>query len=318
MEKRKHPSDIPLFIKLVSILKPRFFVMDNLPGAICAVGPDFWSSNLSSYDIFFEWVSNYHYGNLQIRRNRLFIIGCLRGESFTFVPGEKELFLSMKEILSDLLPVSSYGRFPNHSKLDMKERVGVGKRMNFSGCYDYRSFVGFDTLLESGEWSDVRRYFSAVPEGHVMTYINKEGRVARRAGTSKPYWSGHSHVIDGSSPSIHPKKNLPFTIRERARIQGCPDDFVFIGEKLNSKGEWGFYKNSNLIKQTGKFMPVQFCRYISEQIMAYMKGRKFKCSGRRLIKENQSISEAKKWYCENVGYSNQKLACKYCWLDCGR
>jgi hypothetical protein len=69
------------------------------------------------------------------------------------------------------------------------------------------------------------------------------------------------------------------------------------------------------VKQTGKAMPWQFNRFVGEQIAAHIKGVEFKCSDERCVEPNALVSDAKRWYCENVGYSNQTAVCRACWMS---
>ena len=113
--------------------------------------------------------------------------------------------------------------------------------------------------------------------------------------------------------TCHPLTGFPFSLRERARIQGFPDDFIFYSEKVDDKGEWCHEDNIVLVRQTGKAMPVQFCRYVSEQIRAHVEGRSFESSRSRIIKPHPHVDEAKRWYCENVGYADKEHVCSACW-----
>ena len=276
--------DIPLFVDLVKSFKPRFFVQDNLPRSFIAYPISKWSEELPEYDLFPEWISNYHYGNIQKSRNRLMLIGALKSENFIFVPGEENQTHTLKSVLSRCEGL------PNHN--DHVSSGPCGKN-RFNWWYPDKKYGEQvnEKIDDEGTWEDFQRYFLDKPEGHVMQYVTKKGIVRRRIGTSKGYWNGHSHLLDGSSLCSHPRKNLPFTLRERARIQGCPDDFIFYGEKL----PWNHEKNPAMIKQTGKFMPVEFCYYIADQIKHHIEGKKFKASGQRLIKPNKYIEEARKW-----------------------
>jgi site-specific DNA-cytosine methylase len=256
LQKLADAADIPLFVDNVAALKPRFFVMDDLPKSLGAFPMDEYMKRLPDYDLFPEWISNYHYGNPQKNRKRMFMIGALKEERFTFVPGERNYDMTVGHVLADI-----------------------------AGKYD------------------------GSIENHYRHVLN------RKCGKAK-HMTGHSHVLDGGSPAINPVTCVPFTLRERLRIQGAPDTFVLYGEVLESNGRWDHYRNIHLVKQTGKFMPVQFCVYVAEQIRAHIDGRKFTCSRDRLISQNQFVTDAKWTFCQQTGgYSNQKGACDACWID---
>lgn len=300
----KDPGDIPVFIELIQKLRPRFFVQDNLPKSLMGVSMLEWAEALPEYDLFPEWVSNYHYGNIQKSRKRFFMIGALKSEKFAFCPGEFEHNKTLAEVLEGVEGL------PNQNPHVSSGPCGK-VRMNTSGKKYGEKTDQFDP---GGTWESFKKYFEDKPDGHVMLYVTKEGVIRRRMGTSKGYTNGHSHLLDGSSPLTNPMTNLPFTMRERCRIQGLPDDFVIVGEKLPYNHE----KNTALIKQTGKCMPIQFGRYVSEQIYDHITGNlKYPWVPSRMIKPNPIIDDAKQWYCNNVGYSNQEAACAFCWIKPG-
>ena len=89
---------------------------------------------------------------------------------------------------------------------------------------------------------------------------------------------------------------------------------MLYGAKLNPKGEWEHDGDGTMVKQTGKAMPVQFAEYVSKQIAAFIKKEEFTSSGQRVIPPNEYVDAAKKWYCQEVGYTKQKEACGECWL----
>jgi len=293
------PGDIPIAVDLINQLKPRFFVLDELPKSLIAYPMLKWAEELPDYDLFPEWISNYNYGNVQKNRRRMFMIGALKEERFTFVAGEVENELMISDVIGDLR--GQEGNFPNHEK-HITGKTNCGKAKNL-----YEIGVHYT-------WADAQKYFRGVDEGTVMKYHSPDGAMKNRMGFYKENWDGTGHVLDGGSPLIHPKTCLPLSIRERARIQGAPDDFIFYGTKLEKNGKWNFDKNMHMVKQTGKFMPVNFCRYAAKQIVAHIKGKPWKASGERLITESSYVNGAKFEYCEYSGYTDQESACANCWL----
>ena len=57
-----------------------------------------------------------------------------------------------------------------------------------------------------------------------------------RIGFLKGHWDGPSHVLTGGNAILHHHRCDPYTIRERARIQGFPDDFTFYGTVMGGRG----------------------------------------------------------------------------------
>lgn len=304
----KQPSvddagDIPLFTELVGKIKPRFFAMDDLPKSFIAYPMSEYVKALPDYDLFPEWVSNYNYGNIQKHRRRMFMIGARKEERFTFVPGEFEHSKTVAQTIGDLplFPVAR-GNFPNHDPHTLTAPCGRGLHMNH--------------LWHRPTWGEMRDWFASAPIGKTFEYYSTStGEKKNKPGWYKAKWDGPAPVMDGGSGHMHPLRNLPFTIRERARIQGFPDDFIFYGTKLDESGEWAHEQNIDMVKKTGKAMPVQFNRYFAMLVKSHIEGIPFlEANNTRTLAPNPFVDEAKSWYCANVGYSDQPSACGSCWL----
>jgi site-specific DNA-cytosine methylase len=98
-EQQQTASDIPLFLHAIATVKPRFFVMDDLPRAFIGLPMSEYHMILPEYDLFPEWVSNYHYGNVQLNRKRMFMIGALKSERWAFRPGEFRHEKTVKDVI---------------------------------------------------------------------------------------------------------------------------------------------------------------------------------------------------------------------------
>ena len=118
-------GDIPLFLEYISKLKPKYFVMDDLPQCFNAIPIKGYVDLLPEYDLFPEWVSNYNYGNIQKHRKRMFMVGSLKSEKYTFEANEKEEFTewTIREKIGDI--EEKWGCLPNH---DQHTTNGPGMR----------------------------------------------------------------------------------------------------------------------------------------------------------------------------------------------
>lgn len=290
------PGDIPLFVDMIAQLKPKFFVMDDLPKSFIAFAMKEYADRLPEYDLFPEWISNHGYGNIQKHRKRFFMIGALKSQKFAFVPGEYEHEKTVQDIIGDLL--ENVGQVPNHDPHELHTASG--------------RFINMPKNGDRHTWGEFRGVIKDYPEGKNFEYQHADGSTKVRIGSCKVKWLGPSPVLHGGNPILHPITCLPLTIRERARIQGFPDDFIFYGTKFNEAGEWNHERNLHMVKQTGKAMPIQFARYVAELVMANLKGEMLVVSGKRNLKPNPYIEEAKAWFCKNVGYANQTEVCKAC------
>ena len=294
-------SDLPLFLKLVAELQPRFFLMDDLPDSFGPLPMSEYVRMLPDYDLFPEWISNWGYGNIQKHRNRMFIVGALKKERFTFVPGEKEHTLTLGDILKPYLDLKA-GEMANHAFVDPAFVPGRYVNMRWYG--------------ERSSWGDLAELFKEGNWGVNLKYFSPDGAQKVRPGTTNPKWDGFCPVLSGGYNPIHPIRRSPLSIRERAAIQGFPDDFMFhhdeegpdrtVWEPYNSDGQRG-------IKQTGKSMPMQFTTYVADQVKHHMEKRPFVTTGQRVIKPNAKVTAAKEDFCRLSGYADQEAACSQCW-----
>jgi DNA (cytosine-5)-methyltransferase 1 len=302
LEQKHDFGDIPLFLEYVAEIKPRYFVMDDLPQSFIAFPMSEYHRMLPDYDLFPEWISNYNYGNPQRHRKRMFMIGALKTQNYVFVPGERDDWTNWT-VLTRIGDIEGkFGEVPNH---DPHTTQGYSSR-----------FINMRSRGDRPNWKDVRDYFKKFQKpGANFKYHGEGGVLKVRPSLIRIKYDYPSPVLTGGNPMMHPELCLPLSIRERARIQGFPDDFVFYGTRLDSKGQWE-HNNHNMwmVKQTGKAMPIEFNDYVARQIMAHVKGKKFKTSGKRFLKPDPFISRAKQWFCEKVGYADQENACRNCWL----
>jgi site-specific DNA-cytosine methylase len=298
-------GDIPQLIEAVQKLRPKFFVMDNLPKSLIVADWAWYMENLPDYDIHFEWINNHGYGNIQKNRKRLFVIGSLRELGFYFIPGESEHDTTVLERLEEISPDAE-----NNDNLCVDDTLRGWARYNFDE--KYLECSKDENQLTLKEFQDIIRDY---PCNLNFPRINKKGEHKFRIGFSKINVDGPALVLSGGGGAAfdnHFRSDtlMPFTIRERAKIQGCPDDFVFLPKGVSKQNK----DYQNLIKQTGKFMPVEFCTFITQQIKDFLEGNRDEgnYTQKRLINPNNYVDQNKYGFCQTVGYSNQGKVCEFC------
>jgi site-specific DNA-cytosine methylase len=270
--------------------------MDNLIGLTDVVSPKRWKESLPMYDFFPELVSNYNYGNVQKKRVRFFVIGArndlLETKSFKFFPDEYDRGVDLFREIEDLLEnprIPELNHFP-HRSIGPSGYGGPGSKM---------------------DWSDVVKWFSEKKPGTKLTYVDRDGKKKTHIGVSKSR-KDFSFVLS-KAPVFNPWTNLPFSLRERLRIQGAPDDFVLKGVRPEEDGTWDFRNNLAMMIQTGKFMPVQFCKYVSITIARHLQGLERNQATNRRSARHPKIDDYKMKTCSLI--DKDRRPCEACWIS---
>lgn len=294
-------SDIPQFAEAIQMFGPKTFAMDNLAPSLREFTPEWWHNMLPDYDIFFQWIGNWNYGNPQVNRRRLFVMGARKELGFYFVPGERpgELTDTLGKRIANIPP-------------DVLNNVTLKDDDRMERFYRYM----FNLPPEEGEghvtFAEFREAVKDTPTGRVFTTYNKLGKAVHKIGYSKVSLDRYAPVLYARPGAFRGDNCQPLTIRERARIQGCPDSFVFVPEDARP----GTPGHTKLVVQTGKFMPVEFCTYLTGYIKWFLEGNVPEhypaSTGQRCLRPNVEVNNAQWEWCKNWGYTSQVKACEWC------
>jgi len=201
-------------------IKPKHFLIESKLDYIYEM------PKIDGYNYQLEWVSNYYYGNTQKGRNRLWVIATREDIDWKFVPGEKIHSNTVESVIADL-PVTDIPQI---------DHIHIYKPfLKNSITKEYLTLdEAFEMLQKDGKLS----YMAA--DGIIKNRINRK--------MANPITST---TITGGGTWFHWKNKYPLTVREKARIQGFPDEFSFKG-----------LSNSRKDKAVGKSMPFEFTRYL--------------------------------------------------------
>lgn len=199
------------FVRAVSTKQPKVFVAENVKGLLTAnkgqaikqIVKDFQSVTPLGYRIYVNLFNFAHYGVPQLRE-RVLIIGIRNDINYEFVkpkPTHNESnYVTTGQALKDVEKVSH-----NNEHINIMERT--------------------------------KKIISLIPEGGNFTSIPKDSpyyvkgmisHVYRRLNRNRP----STTIIAGGGGGTwgyHFEEPRPLTNRERARLFGFPDDFVFEG-----------------------------------------------------------------------------------------
>ncbi|MEK4336483.1 MULTISPECIES: DNA cytosine methyltransferase [Bacillus] len=267
------------FIRVASLFKPKYLVMENVPNLLKAKTEskekviDIIIREMESlgYHVYVNVLNATDYGVPQIRK-RMFVIGSLSKLENPFplqthiLPNEIDLLNSNLQItptlwdaISDLPEIDArqgseemeYDKEPMNDYQSFLRgdcnRVYNHKAMNHSK----RMVERFESMTFGNSIADVPEHLRPYKRNEIGTISDKlYDQNNRRMHPDKP-----CHTIAASfyANFVHPYKHRNFTAREGARIQTFPDWYVFKGKPT--------VVSKKLLQREGRFDESYLCQY---------------------------------------------------------
>lgn len=246
--------------KAVKKYSPQAFLIENVPGMANlykgAIRDEIIKRfSALGYEVAHQIVCAADYGVPQIRK-RLVFVGFKKPICFEFPKPylEPKDYITCEQAIGDLPSlehdlgeeISSYTSKPQN-QFQKLIRSGSDKLYNHVAT-DHKDFV--------------KKVISLVPDGGNYKDLPKGVGTSRnfhmawtRYASNKP-----SRTIDtGHRNCFHYKWNRCPTVRENARLQTFPDNFVFLGTRTQQN------------KQVGNAVPVLMAQALAKQILKYLK-----------------------------------------------
>lgn len=237
------------YINKVIAIRPKMFILENVPGIEGKRGKDILSRALakveeSGYFIHEKILDAQDYGVPQ-RRRRVVIIGERKDhESPLFeYPEPQEYKITVREMIAHLPePPEDGSEHPNFS-LHRRDRLSAKniERLQALKPGQGRDFLPFELLADCHKVSS-----------NVIGHRNVYGRMP---------WDDVSPTITARFDSFtrgmfgHPEQNRSISLREGAMLQTFPVDFVFVGNKVE------------VARQIGNAVPVAMAMAVGSQII---------------------------------------------------
>ncbi|MCL2687172.1 MAG: DNA cytosine methyltransferase [Methanobrevibacter sp.] len=231
------------YVRLIKAKKPMFFLAENVPGMVCKTHLDEFDKFVNSlnelgYNTTYKVLNANDYGVPQDRK-RVFVVGFHEelSKNFSF-PKPLKNKLTLKDAINDLpdpLPARNknkansinYLEIPNHEYM-IGDFSSMYMSRNRVRCWDEPSF----TIQAGG------RHAPCHPQSNKMVKVEKD-----------------KHIFDPNSPK--PYRRL--SVRECARIQTFPDEFIFYYENI-----------ADGYKMIGNAVPVKLSEAIAKKIKKYL------------------------------------------------
>lgn len=238
----KNNSLFKEFVRFVKELLPEWFLFENVEGIISfnngkTVQEIKQSFEELGYLVNYEVLVASDYGVPQ-NRNRFFMVGNRKGIDFAF-PEKNIAKISVIDAIKDL-PVLENGQM-EHALPYNGDASEYGKTLRRDSEFSLQNYVSRnkDYVIERYNYIKPGENWRAIPEHLMQNYKiknNCHSGIYKRLDPNKP-----SVVISNYRKNmlIHPSQNRGLSVREAARIQSFPDEFVFEGTLMHIQQQIG-------------------------------------------------------------------------------
>ena len=241
------------YIRFVEEIRPKAFVIENVPGLVSLFEGKIKDSIIErltalGYKVQYKILCAADYGVPQSRRRVIFV--GLRDREFDFNSITKKTMVTCEMALSDLPPlIDTLGIDPATYETAPQNEYQKLMRINSDAVKNH---------IAASHSEKVKHIISLVPDGGNYKVLPEEYINSRnfhvawtRFRSDKPaptIDTGHRH-------HFHYKYNRVPTVRECARLQSFPDNFIFEGNKTQQ------------FRQVGNAVPPLMAQAIAEALL---------------------------------------------------
>ncbi len=246
------------YVAVVELVKPRYFVMENVPNLLTAENGYFFREieelfNKMGYSLEHGVLNAADYGVPQNRR-RAIIIGKLNGKA-PKLPVPQNEKVTIWDAISDLAFLESgegieTQEYKNAPETEYQKKL----RGNSTILYNHIATKHSPVALERLAMIPPNAGKEVLPEEHITKSIYS-GTWTRMRKDEISVTITTRFDTPSSGKFTHPYLDRAITVREAARIQSFPDDFQFTGNK------------GSQMKQVGNAVPPLLAAAIASVIM---------------------------------------------------
>lgn len=223
------------YCRVVEKISPEFFLIENVKGLITLNNGSFKEDILNrfaklGYNVEYQILNSADFGVPQ-NRHRAFFVG-IKNDRFTF-PEKNNEKITTYDAISDLPSLESMDDNVENYICEIQNEYQLLMRKNTKGIFNHEP---------TRHTEQTKSIISMIPDGGKISdlpeeywNVRKYNKAFQRMNSQK-----QSNTIDtGHRNYFHYKENRVPSVRESARIQSFPDDFVFLGSKTSQYKQVG-------------------------------------------------------------------------------
>lgn len=252
------------FVRFVKELSPTWFVFENVLGLTKIDKGETQKMIETSFEELgytvnssILWASDY---GVPQNRFRFFLVGNKHGVKFQFPP-KQERKVTVEEAIGDLPLLNNGDNIESLPyRIPWSEASAYAQLMRSDSKVSMQNYVSRnnDLVIERYKHIGQGQNWRAIPEELMFNYADKKrchSAIYKRLKADEP-----SVVISNYRKSmlIHPHQHRGLSVREAARIQSFPDNFIFEGPI------------SHIQQQIGNAVPPLLAKAVMHQILSYI------------------------------------------------
>jgi len=258
------------YLKFVKYFQPKIFIIENVPnfmtkykGETFKVVKEIIANDLPEYDLVepTRVLNSVFYGVPQIRK-RMMLVACKKGYNFEYPEPTHwyheslstrcvQTFTQAKELNDTKLPlyVDVGTALRDLPKITDNWRIDECEYSNHNNLHPYQELMRANTdktvrnniCRMSNERA--KKVFSHMKQGDIYMDLPKQVRQIlpfredifkdrlKKLVNTNPSWTVIAHIGMDGYMYIHPEELRTLSVREAARLQSFPDDFIFLGNQ---------------------------------------------------------------------------------------
>jgi DNA (cytosine-5)-methyltransferase 1 len=242
------------FVRITEELKPKAFLLENVPGLLGLFNGKLKDAIIEEfskigYNVKYQILNAKDYGVPQ-NRKRVIFIGFLDSSIDYVFPSPNVDFITSEDAISDL---------PEYNVIDDSDYICL-PLTKFQEKMRLKSNRIFNHQITKHK-ERTQEIISYVPDGGNYKDLPIELQNSRKVNIAWTRLNSkkQSFTIDtGHRHHFHYKYNRIPTVRECARLQSFPDDFIFFGNKTSQ------------YKQVGNAVPPILANVIAQNLLKYL------------------------------------------------
>jgi DNA (cytosine-5)-methyltransferase 1 len=268
------------YFEYIEFFKPDFFVMENVPNFVTKYNGLIFNQTKKrietlGYKIVNESNTIFNaadYGVPQTRK-RMILIGS-RHSNINYIPPEIKFYpnnssiakksnkyVTVKEAIDDLPKITDnwrtdeckYSKFLKLSKYQtlMREKTNGSVKNNICRMTNERAKKVFKHMKQGSKYMDLPKKIRNILPFREDIFHDR----LKKLVNNKPSWTVIAHIGMDGYMYIHPNEIRTLSVREAARLQSFPDDFIFLGTQMQT------------YHQVGNAVPALLAKVLATSIM---------------------------------------------------